>query len=142
MQEVGFFRTDLKGLEDWDLWLRISKNYQISYISKEHALYRISPDSMSGDKIKYLNLEKNYIRDFLKQSENIPSKVFTISFLIREATILKLNTTYSNYFSILPNILRLLKYSILGFPISFNFFYYLLLRLSSRVSFRYFCKKI
>tara|TARA_A100001035_G_scaffold279957_1_gene283188 strand:- start:701 stop:1654 length:954 start_codon:yes stop_codon:yes gene_type:complete len=141
LKEVGFFRTDLKGIEDWDLWLRISKIFKISYISKEHALYRISPNSMSGDKIKCLNLEKNYIRDYLTSSENIPSKVFTISLLLRESTLLKLNTIHSKYFHILPNILGLFKYTILGFPISFKFFYFLLKCLSSRVSFRYFTKK-
>jgi glycosyltransferase involved in cell wall biosynthesis len=44
---IGRFDTDLTSVEDWDLWLRISKHYRVRSIDEPLARYRVYPGSMS-----------------------------------------------------------------------------------------------
>jgi glycosyltransferase involved in cell wall biosynthesis len=49
LQNVGDFDTDLTSLEDWDLWLRISRHYSARGIAEPLVRYRVYPGSMSTD---------------------------------------------------------------------------------------------
>jgi glycosyltransferase involved in cell wall biosynthesis len=41
LEDVGFFRENLKALSDWDLWLRIALKWPIAFVAEPLALYRI-----------------------------------------------------------------------------------------------------
>tara|TARA_Y100000031_G_scaffold149436_1_gene187249 strand:+ start:162 stop:1022 length:861 start_codon:yes stop_codon:yes gene_type:complete len=61
VKEVGGFREDLHGTEDWDLWIRISKDSKICKLNYETACYRIHPTGISQSSIQHFNeLEKVY----------------------------------------------------------------------------------
>ena len=45
--EFGGFNTSYRALQDWDLWLRISKKYDIGYYEKPIAEYRVHSTSVS-----------------------------------------------------------------------------------------------
>jgi len=49
VKAIGMFDTNLdgQGTEDWDLWLRLSREYTLQGIADPLARYRVSPDSMS-----------------------------------------------------------------------------------------------
>ncbi|MBN2391115.1 MAG: glycosyltransferase family 2 protein [Anaerolineae bacterium] len=47
VRAVGLFDTQLTSLEDWDLWLRLSKDYPMQGIPEALARYRVYPGSMS-----------------------------------------------------------------------------------------------
>ncbi|MGZ8842134.1 MAG: glycosyltransferase [Pyrinomonadaceae bacterium] len=38
---VGLFREDLKGVEDYEMWLRISAQFRIDFVSEVLAMYRV-----------------------------------------------------------------------------------------------------
>ncbi|AFY99669.1 glycosyltransferase family 2 protein [Calothrix sp. PCC 6303] len=44
---VGGFDETLRSLEDWDMWIRIAKNYKFAVIPEALAYYRQIPTSMS-----------------------------------------------------------------------------------------------
>jgi glycosyltransferase involved in cell wall biosynthesis len=47
--EVGLFDETLKAVEDYDLWLRLSRKKRIAYLDRILARVRLHPDNMSKD---------------------------------------------------------------------------------------------
>jgi hypothetical protein len=47
--ECGEFDESLRGCEDWDMWLRFAKRYQVLGIRDVLVRYRVLPGSMSSD---------------------------------------------------------------------------------------------
>lgn len=45
--EVGGFDESLTHAEDWDMWLRLAKQYHFVVVSSPQVLYRVSPNSSS-----------------------------------------------------------------------------------------------
>ena len=50
--ECGGFDESLTAAEDWDLWLRLARRYQIVAVSRTLVLYRVLPGSMSSDVLR------------------------------------------------------------------------------------------
>ena len=55
IKSLGGFKKDLYGTEDWDLWIRVSKEGKISKLNDDTAYYRIHPTGISLATIIYLN---------------------------------------------------------------------------------------
>jgi glycosyltransferase involved in cell wall biosynthesis len=53
LERVGSFDTDvaLLGGEDWDLWLRIARQYSVCLVREELNFYRVHPENTSPDQI-------------------------------------------------------------------------------------------
>lgn len=51
---VGLFDESLRACEDWDVWLRVTKQYKIMHSSKILTRHRILPRSMSTDPLRML----------------------------------------------------------------------------------------
>lgn len=49
LKTVGLFDSDFKAAENWDLWLRICKNYQARFVNMPVVKYRLHPNNMSKD---------------------------------------------------------------------------------------------
>jgi len=65
MDAVGLFDETMRATEDRDLCLRIALRYEVAFIPKVIAYYRISPSSMTTDPQRMLQaqmqfIEKNY----------------------------------------------------------------------------------
>ena len=61
IKNIGGFKKDLFGTEDWDLWIRVSKQGKISKLNDDTAYYRIHPDGISQSFDKHLiELDKVY----------------------------------------------------------------------------------
>lgn len=55
--DVGLFRADIQGTEDWDLWLRLSERFPFSAVEEVVAIYRRSTPSsgqISSDRFDML----------------------------------------------------------------------------------------
>jgi glycosyltransferase involved in cell wall biosynthesis len=50
--KVGTFRSDFKVGDDWDMWLRIAKDYQIDYVPEYLAELRVLDNGMQQNRLK------------------------------------------------------------------------------------------
>lgn len=75
ISDIGYFREDLRGTEDWDYWIRIAKYYGLERVNEELALYRISPNSLSRNKDKHAIEELKVLDMHLSADSNIPRTV-------------------------------------------------------------------
>lgn len=80
IKDVGLFREDLQGTEDWDYWIRIAKTYSLECINEELALYRISPNSLSRNKDKHALEELKVLDWHLNRDQNIPKEVIHMAY--------------------------------------------------------------
>jgi len=72
---VGFFNSKYKTLEDYDLFLRISKYYKVAFIDKPLIVYRYSQNQLSGEAF-FEKLCKNLIDIFNANLSGIDDKEF------------------------------------------------------------------
>lgn len=77
---VGGLKEDknLKAIEDFDLWVRLYRQYPCYFINECLAYYRILPSSISGSKINMLQRRVNYYYNYFIHysfSEKIKQKV-------------------------------------------------------------------
>jgi teichuronic acid biosynthesis glycosyltransferase TuaG len=71
----------LRAIEDYDLWLRVSQQFKIGYISEIHGYYRVTNSSASrSDK----SLEKYKYMDNYKNTKNLSGRPFLLSRIIRK----------------------------------------------------------
>jgi glycosyltransferase involved in cell wall biosynthesis len=62
VDEVGLFDETMRATEDRDLWLRIALRYEVAFIPKVLAYYRVSPNSMSANAQRMLQAQMHFIR--------------------------------------------------------------------------------
>jgi glycosyltransferase involved in cell wall biosynthesis len=62
IQKVGLFDETMRSTEDRDLWLRIALHYEVAFIPKVLAYYRVSRDSMSANSQRMLEAQLQFIR--------------------------------------------------------------------------------
>jgi glycosyltransferase involved in cell wall biosynthesis len=59
VDEVGLFDVDVAGCEDYDMWLKISRKFELARVESCQAQYRIHPQNMSRN---YAMMYKNFKR--------------------------------------------------------------------------------
>lgn len=59
---VGAFDETLRVTEDRDLWLRIALRYEVAFVPKVLAYYRVSPNSLTTDPQRMLDAQLQFIR--------------------------------------------------------------------------------
>jgi hypothetical protein len=62
IDEVGIFDEAMRVTEDRDLWLRIALRYEVAFVPKVVAYYRVSPNSLSSDSQQMLKAQLQFIR--------------------------------------------------------------------------------
>jgi glycosyltransferase involved in cell wall biosynthesis len=61
VDEVGLFDETMRATEDRDLWLRIALRYEVAFVPKVLALYRLSAGSMSTDSGRMLKAQLRFV---------------------------------------------------------------------------------
>jgi glycosyltransferase involved in cell wall biosynthesis len=61
IDEVGSFDEAIRGTEDRDLWLRIALRYEVAFVPKVIAYYRVSPNSISANPQGMLRAQMQFI---------------------------------------------------------------------------------
>jgi glycosyltransferase involved in cell wall biosynthesis len=62
IDKVGAFDESLRVTEDRDLWLRIALQYEVAFVPRILALYRVSPSSLSTDPNRMVQAQLKFIR--------------------------------------------------------------------------------
>lgn len=62
--ETGAFDESMRVTEDRDLWFRITQRYQVGFIPRPLAYYRVSPDSMTTNPERMLQSQLLFIRRY------------------------------------------------------------------------------
>ena len=108
--DIGYFREDLRGTEDWDYWIRISKLYKLKKIDEELALYRISAGSLSSNKITHAHEELKVLKTHLLVENCIPGNVIHMAYLFWSIKAMKfhlLTCRFKYFFRCLLSIFTL-----------------------------------
>lgn len=85
-QKLGGFNTDLRALQDWDLWLRVATKHQICYVDEPLVYYRIHSSSVSRN-----------VRKTLPYHLNLINRVFSRQGLARDLQKLKCEALSRSY---------------------------------------------
>jgi glycosyltransferase involved in cell wall biosynthesis len=70
--QVGLFDPAFQGCADWDVWLRIARQYKVIGIDKALVRYRVLPDSMSSDPAYMLADRLRVLQKHLEQNAANP----------------------------------------------------------------------
>ena len=62
IEEAGLFDETMRATEDRDLWLRIAFRYEVAFIPKVIAYYRVSPNSASANSQKMFEGQLQFLR--------------------------------------------------------------------------------
>jgi len=64
-EDVGYYDATLSAAENWDLWTRISKKYEIDYIDEPLTFYRVHSENMSKNFQKMYQARMYFINKHL-----------------------------------------------------------------------------
>jgi glycosyltransferase involved in cell wall biosynthesis len=68
-REVGGFDREIKWGEDWEIWLRFARHWEVGYIDAPSALYRIHEQSATARAIRQNRLCYGYYSVFRRAAE-------------------------------------------------------------------------
>jgi glycosyltransferase involved in cell wall biosynthesis len=88
--KVGFFAEERATSDDWEMWLRISAEYEFDFVPQHLALYRIHTSILSSALSNYEAREREMMAFFVTAAERYPD-------LIGDLMNLRLST-YQSYF--------------------------------------------
>lgn len=69
---VGLFDEQLRACEDWDMWLRISEQFEFDYVNSQLVLIRVHPHNMQKDVMRMLTAELMVLNKLTEQSQGNP----------------------------------------------------------------------
>lgn len=121
IQDVGLFRIDLHGVEDWDLWLRISHKYRFHFIDTLLAYYRISDTSITGNRLRHLNNEFLLVEEYIANNLCHSPIVANAALAFLEAKRIKYLILYHHYSSSIRSFCILLFRLIKIYPVILPF---------------------
>jgi glycosyltransferase involved in cell wall biosynthesis len=75
LEKIGYFDELLNGTEDWDLWIRITKDHKIKFIQEELAYYRNQDSGLSKQSDKQLLEEFKVIKNHVLSNISLPRSV-------------------------------------------------------------------
>ena len=79
--KVGYFKEGMKYCADFEMWLRLAKNYKFHYVNEAIVGYRIHSNNVSGNIHKMQEYHLKVIQDALrhtKKNNDFANKVFAM----------------------------------------------------------------
>jgi hypothetical protein len=101
LQCVGFFDEKLKAAENWDLWLRVTKYYEVDFVDEALLKYRKHDGNMSSSNTLMLDatyslLEKHCLNIKPEGKAVLSCKIATANYYYRVGVYLVSINDYSN----------------------------------------------
>jgi hypothetical protein len=75
LKEIGSFRRELREVEDYDLWLRLSASSPLPVLDEPLALVRRHPEQMSGSLLRMAGTTRRVLEGFLADHPEIQARV-------------------------------------------------------------------
>ncbi len=72
---VGEFDINLHGTEDWDYWIRVSKCFNIKFLTQELSFYRYVETGLSKNRDKHLKEEYKVLLKHVINNIDVPREV-------------------------------------------------------------------
>mgnify|MGYP006283860819 CR=1 FL=1 len=83
--EIGLFDTNLRACEDWDMWIRISKQYQFDFVDVPLLSIRVHDNNMQKDWLRMLTAELMLLNKFYDRGDKNPFLLWKIrSFILNK----------------------------------------------------------
>ncbi len=70
VEQAEVFDVSLKACENWDLWIRIARTYQLEYLDEPLTSYRLHPNNMSKNFEKIFSARLQVINKHLPQGSD------------------------------------------------------------------------
>lgn len=67
--QIGLFDTTLPACEDWDMWLRLSQEYDFDYVAQDLVLIRVHQNNMQKDSLRMISAEMRLLNKFIERGE-------------------------------------------------------------------------
>ncbi len=81
-QQCGMFNTHLRSCQDWDMWIRIAKKYQVDFSNDFLVNYYVSEDGITADMKKRLQGWKLMLRIYSEDyKQNKGAYIFFLRFI-------------------------------------------------------------
>lgn len=115
LEDVGVFDENIKGNSDWDLWLRISRKYEMYSLNELLTQYRFNGGSLSTNTPLMIKDTFTVVEKVLKAEENVKSLDEETVKAVREyhdkqAGISWKTFAYQNLFTEVPDAVNFRKY--------------------------------
>ncbi|MBT5491673.1 glycosyltransferase, partial [bacterium] len=111
IDDIGYFDTELKAAEDWDLWIRILQKYKVGFKEEYLSKYRVTGTGLSGDLHKHFIEEEKVFKKHNYLYNDVTYE-YRVWFSNKKQAIISLQNkdyfTFIKYFSkliLLPNLL-------------------------------------
>ena len=79
-KEIGIFDEQLPRLQDWDLFLRISKSFEFKFINEPLVIVKVTKDSISSNKENLIKAYQIILKKNISELKNQP-KILSIFYL-------------------------------------------------------------
>lgn len=138
LDEVGSLDESLRGVDDYDLWLRVTEKYGILALKEPLCAWRQSDVSLSADKTKqYIETEKIFIKLGDSETERIGhgknlTRIFLSCVLNKDFVMAKEYCDKAKKFPLSTKINFLIK--LFNVSHSFSYYVFVLLRKMGRIS--------
>jgi len=70
-EKAGMYDVTLQACENWDLWIRIARDYEVEYIDEKLTSYRVHPNNMSKNFEKIFQARMQVIDKHLPAESNV-----------------------------------------------------------------------
>jgi glycosyltransferase involved in cell wall biosynthesis len=106
---IGFFDESLARLEDYDMWVRLSKKFKFDFVDKTLVVYNIHGDQMTSESMQTINARAVFLEKYEK--EFLENKKFYFWHLRRQATKYAFVDDYDSFYNCLLKAMSIMPFS-------------------------------
>jgi glycosyltransferase involved in cell wall biosynthesis len=120
IDDIGYFDTELKAAEDWDLWIRILQKYKVGFLEEYLSKYRVTGTGLSSNLYKHFIEEEKVFKKYNYLYNDVTCK-YRVWFSNKKQAIISLqNKDYCTFIKYFIKLLLLPKLLIKFISLKYN----------------------